>query len=416
MVRSTAGRGTNSVQLRRYNERLILQILRRAGEASKAELARACDLTHSAVAVIIDRLEEAGLVTETGRRQDGSRGQPAALYRLDPKGAFGIGVRLDRRAMETVLVDLAGTLIARRSHDHLLPGPQEALAIVASDVRELLALLNDDNRERLAGIGVAQPYNLGSWLAELELADQSLGVWDAVDFPTLLEAEIGLPVSGENDGTAAAIAELFWGLGRSIDDFLYLFIGAAIGGGIVLDGDCRRGATGNAGDIAVFAVTHSHLPSAPPRGAQRDILLTRASLNSLIRHLRFNDQEASSRWALEQRIREGQPAVSEWLDDCVEALASVIWPATLLLDFATVVIDSDVDGGMINELNHRLASSLMEQAPEGCRPPRLMHGTFGFNAGAMGAASLPMFFNFSPRASILTRGANAGARNHAAAD
>ena len=34
------GRGTNSANLRQYNERSLLQRLRRAGEASKADLAR----------------------------------------------------------------------------------------------------------------------------------------------------------------------------------------------------------------------------------------------------------------------------------------------------------------------------------------------------------------------------------------
>ena len=44
---------------------------------------------------------------------------------------------------------------------------------------------------------------------------------------------------------AAAIAEIFYGCGRQRDDFLYLFLGPAIGGGIAIDGDCVRGLTGN---------------------------------------------------------------------------------------------------------------------------------------------------------------------------
>ena len=34
------GQGSNSANVRRYNERLLLQALRRAGQASKADLAR----------------------------------------------------------------------------------------------------------------------------------------------------------------------------------------------------------------------------------------------------------------------------------------------------------------------------------------------------------------------------------------
>ncbi len=90
------GQGSNSANVRRYNERLLLKTLRRAGSASKADLARLANLTGTAVGSIIASLAEAKLIEFAGRRAEGQRGQPASLIRLDPRGAFGIGVRLDR--------------------------------------------------------------------------------------------------------------------------------------------------------------------------------------------------------------------------------------------------------------------------------------------------------------------------------
>ena len=49
-------KGSNSVQVRRYNERVVLEALQRLGQASKAELARSANLTPQAVAVIVDHL------------------------------------------------------------------------------------------------------------------------------------------------------------------------------------------------------------------------------------------------------------------------------------------------------------------------------------------------------------------------
>ncbi len=54
----------------------------------------------------------------------------------------------------------------------------------------------------------------------------------------------------ENDGNAAAIAELFFGIGREENDFLYVFIGAALGAGAVIGGESLRGSSGNAADLA----------------------------------------------------------------------------------------------------------------------------------------------------------------------
>ncbi|MFX9169456.1 ROK family protein, partial [Acinetobacter baumannii] len=89
--------------------------------------------------------------------------------------------------------------------------------------------LTPTQRKRLTGIGIAAPYNLGAWLEKLDLNSTSFRKWEGFDTSTALQAATGLDVVAENDGTAAAVAELFYGHGRKIDDFLYLFIGPAIG-------------------------------------------------------------------------------------------------------------------------------------------------------------------------------------------
>lgn len=405
MEREQTTRAAGPMRLRRYNERLLLQLLRRIGEASKAELARRTQLTSTAVGTIIQTLKDDDLIMPTGRRIEGQRGQPATLVQINPKGAFGIGVRLDRDAIETAVVDLGGEILARRVHNRVLPAPQEAVDLVRDDIAVLLEGLNPSERSRIAGIGVAQPYNLGAWLRELDLAEPAFTAWDSFDFVAALEDETGLPVFGENDGNAAAIAEIFYGCGRRYDDFIYLFLGPVIGCGVALDGTCLRGVTGNAGDIAVMPVTPSTLPSAPKPAGKWEILLSRASLNALSRHLRWSGEQVTTHTDLEAFVQAGHPAVDEWLSDCVEALAPALRSALCILDVPVVVVDSDVDAGLIERLMQRLARELVETAPEARGVPQIVRGTFGSDAGAVGAASLPMFFSFSPRSEVLRSGA-----------
>ena len=401
MPRDRIGQGRNSVHLRRFNERLLLQLLRRMGEASKAELARRADLTNTAVGSIIDSLELDGLIESAGKRAEGGRGQPASLIRLKPSGAYGIGVRLDRDSLQTVLIDFSGDVLARRVHNRLLPAPAEALQIVIADVRAILADMSADERARLTGIGLAQPYNLGAWLHELDLGSAHFKEWDEVDFGAQLSAELALPVFSENDGNAASIAELFYGHGRSLDDFLYVFLGPAIGGGIAIGGDCMRGNTGNAGDIGVMPVPAGTLASAPVSTGRTSILMARASLNALVRHLRFHGLAAGSHAEIETRIEAAHPAVDEWIADCVDALAPVLRASICLLDLPVIIFDSDVDAGLIARLMRELDDRLRHDAPEARDTPTIVRGSFGPDAGAIGAASLPLFFNFSPRAQVL---------------
>jgi predicted ArsR family transcriptional regulator len=111
-----AGKGSNSVQLRHYNERVVLDALRRFGQASKAEVARFAHLTPPAVAAIIDALVAGGYVLENGKRF-GGKGQPSAMYGLAPEGAYSIGLHIGRRAMDAILLDFAGQTCAFETHE-----------------------------------------------------------------------------------------------------------------------------------------------------------------------------------------------------------------------------------------------------------------------------------------------------------
>jgi predicted NBD/HSP70 family sugar kinase/predicted transcriptional regulator len=403
-----SGRGSNSAQLRRYNERIVLQILRRAGEASKAELARTVQLTNAAIGAIIQNLIEEGLIVEAGKRHDGGRGQPATMLRLAPGGAYSFGVRLDRTNMETVLMDFSGQLVDRRLHDMILPAPEHALEILTEDLRILRAHLSEEEQARITGIGLAQPFNLGAWLHELGLPEADFKKWDEFDLAEALETTTGLPVFSENDGTAAAVAELFYGLGRQNDHFLYLFLGPAIGGGLVLKGDVVRGETGNAGDVAMMLVPPSSLPTAPSARHQWDLLLTRASLVALARHMAPETFANLNRADLQKAVEEDAPEYREWMADCAQALGIALRSAYALLDVPLVVFDGDLGGPFPNVFRTALKEVVERTAPERRHSPDIQIGSFGHDAGAIGAASLPQFFNFSPRAAILTGGKDTG--------
>ncbi|EFO30853.1 ROK family transcriptional regulator [Roseibium sp. TrichSKD4] len=402
------GRGSNSAQLRRYNERIVLQFLRKLGEASKADLARAAKLTNAAVGGIIQTLADEGLISEAGKRHDGGRGQPATLLKLAPRGAFGFGVRIDRTNLETVLIDFEGKVIGRCSHDMILPAPHQTMQIIRDDLDNLISLLSEEEKSRITGIGLAQPFNLGSWLHELGLPEANFKLWDDFDSVAALEKETGFEVFRENDGTAAAVAELFYGHGRQHDNFLYLFLGAAIGGGLIQNGDVSRGMSGNAGDIAMMPVPPGHLTTTPKPKKDWDILLTRASLVALARHINPSDFSALSRADLQNAVDENNQLFAEWLEDCIDALKPAIRSAYALLDIPVVIIDSDLTGDFADLLTKGLAAALEDAAPEARETPEILFGNFGQDAGAVGAASLPLFFNFSPRSTILTGGVSQG--------
>jgi predicted NBD/HSP70 family sugar kinase len=174
-----------------------------------------------------------------------------------------------------------------------------------------------------------------------------------------------------------------------------------LGGGLVLNGEIVHGDSGNAADVGLMPVSPSSLPSAPqPRGAF-DVMLNRTSINSLIRHLQYAGITIETKVDLERVISEEPIAVSEWLDDCTAALTYLIWSARSLLDVPTVILGSDISDRLTEIIKNRLEVSLKESALESGTPPSILIGSFGTDAGAVGAASLPIFYSFFPRKDIL---------------
>lgn len=401
--RTATGHGTNSVLVGDFNERVLLSTLRRFGPASKADLARRMGLTSNATGVIVRKLEDGGLVRMSGKRY-GGRGQPATLLELDPSGAFAIGVRIDRDMISSVLVDLQGTVLDRAFIPEL-PAPEEAVALIAGHVSGFRRSLGPFASRRVAGIGVASPYNFGSWLVELGLAGDTLRPWDGFDVQANLALATGLPIVVENDGSAAAVGELLHGHGRAFDDFIYFFVGSAIGGGVVLNGDYLRGPHANAGDVAVMPVGPSTLGSAPARPGTLMPLIGRASLSVLARHLRWRGAPTRSSLELHDAIARAPAAFAEWADDAADALTVPILTSSHLLDVQTVIIAGDLSPDHLGVLNAKVAQRVAASVAESRSAPAVIVGGVGRDAGAVGAASLPFHVSYSPMRELLTGGA-----------
>ena len=64
-----------------------------------------------------------------------------------------------------------------------------------------------------------------------------------------------------------------------------------------------------------------------------------------------------------------------------------------------------MDVGLIDSVMQRLAASLRRRPRSTSRPQIIQRLLRLSDAGALGAASLPMFFNFSPRFEFAHRGA-----------
>ena len=70
----------------------------------------------------------------------------------------------------------------------------------------------------------------------------------------LMRERLKTPVFIDNDANLAALAEHHFGAARGASDALLLTIGTGIGGGVIINGELYRGATGSAGELGHVVV------------------------------------------------------------------------------------------------------------------------------------------------------------------
>src|SRR4051794_24927684 len=217
--------GTNLLYAKQYNLRIVHETIRLFGPVSRADVARRTALTGQTVSNLARELIELGLVYEAERRAGGGgRGAPSTALAVNPDGAYAIGLGFNRDHLTGVLVDLAGT-VRQRAHMELdLLAPRTALDLMVGMVERLVAR-QGLAREAVCGVGIGIPGPM--YPAEggdgYVVNPKSFPGWHCVPLASWLRERLGVPVVIENNATAAALGERWYGAGRQIGTFFYLF-------------------------------------------------------------------------------------------------------------------------------------------------------------------------------------------------
>lgn len=371
-------RGSNSNGVRRYNERLVLSTIRRLNGASKADLARITGLSPQAAVRLVEGLENDGLIMAAGRRT-GGMGQPSTIYKVNGENGYTIGAEIGRDRLTCVFLNFDGVVLATQTHAVAFPDRSSVIAEINRFAETQLASLSAKQRNAFLGVGIAMPWFLGAWRDEIGVQEEQASVWSTDDVEEAFSAGLNWPVFFENDGNAAALAELLCGVGLGVENYLYFHIGAFVGGGLVLGGQIHQGRHGNAAALASMPV---------PAAAGRDFLLHHASLYSLEDSV--GDPEYSE-------------ALKHWLPTCAKALAFTAIGANSLLDLDAIVLSGALSPAVLQDLANRVETIMAQDAPVDFFKPNLLIGKLRDAAPAIGAGLLPLYASYTPNLGSLLK-------------
>jgi len=213
------------------------------------------ELNKSTVSSLVEDLLARGLIHEIGVNSAGT-GRPATLLEINPQAGGIIGVELGVDFVAVALMDFVGTVIWRHKEkadpfDEQMKTIKQTLDLAD----EAIAKCTDLNL-RLLGLGLAAPGTVD--LQEGVLIFSPNLRWHNVPLRKIFSEHTRLKVFIENDANAAGVAEHLFGVMRQAKDFIFIYAGVGIGGGLFLNGKLYRGHNGFAGEIGHISTVEEH--------------------------------------------------------------------------------------------------------------------------------------------------------------
>jgi predicted NBD/HSP70 family sugar kinase len=253
--------------IRRPNEQRVLARLAQAGQASRAELARALNLPKATMADLVTALIGQGLIVPVPAAGDRpARGRPGQVLMLaGPAPAVAV-ITWTSGQLRCSVATLSGRV---RTEDVLVPelspadegappaevaidGLRRACAAAGYEIGALAAVV----------LSVPAPFQRGVGRAvtvpapEVGAGGGSGGsgrrpAWAGEELADALTGQAGVTVLVENDANLGALGEHAFGAGQGQPDQVYVKFGqASVGAGLIIGGRLHRGARGFAGEIA----------------------------------------------------------------------------------------------------------------------------------------------------------------------
>jgi N-acetylglucosamine repressor len=329
-------------QTKEHNTRLVLKSIYDQDGVSRADIARATQLTKTTVSNIVIDLIAEGLVEESGYGTS-EGGKPPISLRLVDEARYFIGIDLADSVFHGATVNLRGAIKNRQDmavHDR---DGQAALALVYELIDKLLA----DSRVPVSGIGIGTP---GLMNADEGVIRQAVNLdWRDLPLRDLLEERYKLPCYIANDCQAAALGEYTFANQNKTKNLVVVKIGHGIGSGVVLNGKLYYGDGYGAGEIGhLVVVKEGKTCACGNRGCLETVASTRAVVrrarkllsakpNSLLRELASTPAEINTD-ALLQAFKEGDPTIRGLIVEAGKHLGAALASVVCVLNVRHIVI------------------------------------------------------------------------------
>ncbi len=245
--------------------------------------------------------------------------------------------------------------------------------------------------EKICGMGIGFPGPLDAE-SGIIFNPPNLTGWDNVPLKDILEEELKMPVSVENDANSAALGEWWKGAGTGTNSMVCITLGTGVGGGIILDGRVWHGASCIAGEIGHTTVIRNGIKCTC---GNKGCLEAYASSRGIIERVNIalsekNDkdkfQPITELKQLDQLVMQGNEIILDVINETGVIVGIAVANLANLLNPEMVVLFGGVTNlgeNLITPLKEEVKKRAFKKATESLR---IEVAKLGDNSGILGAA------------------------------
>jgi len=367
------------------NEVALMRQLHRHGHSSRIELATILKLDAKTVTNLTRELLKKRYIRTIGLAPI-DRGRPRQILQLNNRVLQAIGIYLQEDAVHGAVIDLEGHISHKISAPISGKGSQKALL---QTLRKIAAQLLRQSKVKVMGIGLAFPgiYDIQTQRI-IECAH--LPPWKGICMPEVLKGVYRGPFFFDSFTRAKALAELWYGAARTLENFILIDAGVGIGCAIVTQGQLQTGATHLAGEIGHMIVDRQGLRC---RCGRLGCLETVSSLETVQRRMQKitgRSRQQLSVSAMAELLTSDNPAIRASVTEAGQALGLALANLVQLLNPAHIVLAGDMlalGPLFIQSVNAGLTEYSI---PTFRHAVRVVPGTLGEDGALLGAGILAL--------------------------
>ncbi len=326
--------GENLRKSSAHNRGLVLQLVATGEAVTRIELARRTGLTKMTISNIVSEFLERGLLEECEEELTQNCGRNPIRLEISPHAPKIVGLLIFRERLEAVLCDLRLQILRRARWDFTELDREELLKRSCGLIDQVA-----EGEERILGIGVASigPVNIKKGM--ILNPPRFFGITD-VPIVEELKKRYEWPVYMDHDSNSGALAEKLFGVGKKVQDFLFLEVTNGIGSGIVSNGEVVHNSRGYAPEIGHISI---HGNGEPCSCGNRGCLELYAGANVVRDRLRLElgiDADFESLCGMWQR-KEVDAALRQMAEDLSVALVSAVnllQPELIVLGYEAIFL------------------------------------------------------------------------------